>query len=57
MHLVRCDRCKREVKGYESKQIKIREKRRFLLVLDDYCTNKDLCEECYNELVNWLGER
>ena len=58
MHLVRCDRCKREIRSYDSKGIEIREKkekRRFLLVIDEYSTKKDLCEECHKALINWLG--
>ena len=55
MTLVRCDRCKREVKSYNSKEFTILEKRRFLLVIHEYPIKRDLCEECHKELLSWMG--
>lgn len=55
MTLVRCDRCKREVRGYNAKQIELKEKKRIMLVIHEYSIKKDLCEECHKELLSWIG--
>lgn len=56
MLLVRCDRCKKEVPSYHGKPLFIHRKIIFAIKIGDFERKKDLCENCYSELLKWLGD-
>ena len=55
MTIVKCDKCGKEIPGFNSFPIVGKEKRRCMLRVGEYELRRDVCPECYDEIFKILG--